>query len=78
MSNFISGLKSDIDAMLDYREALGYSRKSYEARLKSLDRFCAAVCPEADILTREIVTGWKNSTAASRKKLPQSVCSETI
>jgi integrase len=58
MSEYISGLAPDIIAMLDYREALGYSRKSQEACLKSLDRFCAANCPEADTLTKEIVFDW--------------------
>jgi integrase len=55
---FVSALAPDINAMLDYREALGYLRKSHEARLKSLDRFCAGFYPEADTLTREIVIGW--------------------
>ena len=58
MSNFVSGLAPDINAMLDYREALGYSRKSQGAYFKSLDRFCAAAYPEANVLTKEIVLEW--------------------
>jgi integrase len=51
-------LAPDINAMLDYREALGHSRKSQSSQLKSLDKFCADVCPEATTLTKDIVIGW--------------------
>ena len=38
MSDFISRLAQDMDAMLGYRAALGYSRRSHEARLRNLCR----------------------------------------
>jgi len=58
MNDYISGIASDIVAMLDYRDALGYSRKSIGAILKNLDRFCADFYPEATVLTKEMVCGW--------------------
>ncbi|MGI6154270.1 MAG: tyrosine-type recombinase/integrase, partial [Christensenellaceae bacterium] len=58
MSDFISGIAPDIRAMLDYREALGYKRASHEARLVSLDRFCASNYPDATVLSQDIVMNW--------------------
>ena len=58
MSEFISCLAPAINAMMDYRVALGYSRNTYIPQLKSLDRFCAANYPEADTLTRDAVINW--------------------
>jgi len=58
MSDFISEIAPDINAMLDYREALGYSRKHQSVHLKSLDRFCASIYPETSTLTKEIVLDW--------------------
>ena len=58
ITTFSSGIAQDIDAMLDYREALGYSRKTQSSHLKSIDRFCAAIYPDASTLTKEIVLGW--------------------
>lgn len=60
MSKFISGFASDIDAMLSYREALGFSRNSYQPALQNFDRYAAVNYPEMKALTREIATGWIN------------------
>ena len=60
MSKFISGFAADLDAMLSYREALGFSRNSYQSALQNFDRHVALNYPETEILTREIVTGWIN------------------
>ncbi len=58
MDEFVSGMAADITAMLDYREALGYSRKSQGAILKSFDRFCANCFDGFDVLTKEMVFAW--------------------
>ena len=58
MSEFISALAPHIQSMLDYREALGYSRKTHESRLRSLDRFCEANYSDSDTLTQDIVSEW--------------------
>lgn len=60
MSKFISCFASDIDAMLLYREALGFSRNSYQSALQNFDRYAAASYPETGLLTREIAAGWIN------------------
>jgi len=58
MSKFISSLASEIKAMLDYREALGFSRKTHEASLMKFDCFCANNYPEIQYLSKEIVMDW--------------------
>jgi len=58
MSNFISALGPAMDAMLDYREALGYSRKTHSGILSSIDRFFAAHYPNAETLTQDAVLEW--------------------
>jgi integrase len=67
--NFVSGIGADINAMLDYREALGYSRKSHGQYFSSLDKFCVNFYPDASVLTKEIVLGWldEQHSAVSRK-----------
>jgi len=58
MSKFISDFADDLEAMLSYRGALGYSRLTHESNLMSFDRYAAERYPEAAILSRELVTGW--------------------
>jgi len=58
MKNFISRFAVDLDAMLSYREALGFSRRSQEPALLNFDRYAATHFPESDVLDREIVTSW--------------------
>ena len=58
MSKFVSSFSSEMTAMLDYREALGFSRKTHEATLMKLDCFCANNYPEAQCLTKEIAMEW--------------------
>ena len=58
MSKFTSSLASEMTAMLDYREALGFSRKTHEAVLMKFDSFCANNYPEIQCLTKEIVMEW--------------------
>lgn len=59
-NTFISIFADDIEAMLSYREALGFSKRTYERALLSIDRYVADNHPEALNLSREIVTGWIN------------------
>lgn len=47
-----------IEAMLDYRQALGFSPKSHEANLRSMDLFYACHYPGAKRLTKEMVLSW--------------------
>jgi integrase len=61
MRDFISNFATDIYAMLSYREALGFSRRSHEPALSSFDRFAAMNYPETMTLCREMVTGWIDS-----------------
>jgi integrase len=58
MNEFISSLASEMTAMFDYREALGFSRKTHEATLLKFDFFCANNYPDAECLTKEMVMEW--------------------
>jgi integrase len=58
MSIFSSSFAPDINALLEYRDALGYVRQTVQPPLKSLDGFCANKYPEATVLTKEIVIAW--------------------
>jgi integrase len=44
--------------MLDYREALGYSRRTHSSSLMSFDRFCAEQGADGISLEREHVQAW--------------------
>lgn len=58
MSKFISNLSPMIEAMLDYREALGFSRQSHMSSLMSFDRYCAEYDPGAVTLNKGTVVAW--------------------
>ena len=58
MSKFSSNLAPLMEAMLGYKEALGYSRQSYESGMLNFDRFCVGHFPEETCLTKEIVLKW--------------------
>jgi len=58
MRNFISTFAADLNAMLSYREALGFSRRSQEPELLNFDRYAATHFPKSSALGREMVTGW--------------------
>ena len=55
---FKSRFAERISAMLEFKEALGYSRSSYHKFLLNFDRFCYENYPDASILTQEIVMSW--------------------
>ena len=64
MNGFISRLGLSMDAMLDYREALGFSRKSYTGILSNIDSFLATNYPDAETLTLEAAWEWLNDQCA--------------
>lgn len=55
---FSSGFAARIEAMLEWRTALGYSRATLEYPMLGFDRYCLAHPPGEPILTRELVTAW--------------------
>lgn len=64
-----------IEDMLQYKESLGYSRKSYEGFLKDFGRYLEDKYPKLDYLTEEITLGWciqrdtEQSSGYSRRAL---------
>jgi len=58
MYEFRSGLKESINSFLNYREALGYSRKSQTALLKGFDAFCARHYPDEAHLSKDMAIEW--------------------
>ena len=58
MITFTSAFASRIEAMLEWREALGYSRRTLTYELLSFDRFCVRCRPGETVLSRELVTAW--------------------
>lgn len=58
MITFTSAFASDIKAMLEWREALGYSRAALNYPMLSFDRFCATRHPGESLLTRDLATAW--------------------
>ena len=58
MSEFVSRLAPAMSALLDYRVALGYSRKTHELHFASIDHFFANKYPDADCLTQSAVMEW--------------------
>lgn len=55
---FGSGFATYIEAMLEWRTTLGYSRRTLDYPMLSFDRFCQARQPGEAILTRELATAW--------------------
>ena len=58
MTNFISAFAPRLEAMLLYRETLGFSRHTREYCLKSFDRFCSEYYPELESLSKGVVLKW--------------------
>lgn len=54
-----------LESMIEFKTALGYSPKTYEPRSRSFDRYCVDALYEGTELTKELVTGWINTTDAS-------------
>lgn len=55
---FFSRMAPHMEAMIAYKQALGYSPKTYLAHCKNLDRYYQKHFPEADCLNKEIVLKW--------------------
>lgn len=61
MRAFESKLGPMMTAFLDYRVALGYSRKHFQEVLRQLDKYIFSEYPNAEELSGEIVTEWMNA-----------------
>lgn len=66
MSEFTSKFASAIDAMLDYRVALGLSDTVLKNRLWNFDRYCAEHHPDVNTMTKSLVFAWLNSKGESK------------
>jgi integrase len=58
MKTFESVLTPQIELFLRQKRALGFSYKSEEGLLRSLERYCATQHPSAITITRDIADGW--------------------
>ena len=67
---FSSNFAQSINAMLEYRVALGLAQKALEANLIRFDRYCIENYPEANILSKDIVFGW---IEFQQKHYPKSI-----
>jgi len=55
---FMSAFAEQIMEMLEFKEALGYARSSYDKFLLNFDRFCVKEYPDLNTLTQEIIMHW--------------------
>ncbi|MBZ9623680.1 tyrosine-type recombinase/integrase [Clostridium sp. FP2] len=55
---FESELATSMEAMIKYKESLGYSRVTYEPYLRMIDKFCFEHYPQETRLTKELVLKW--------------------
>lgn len=67
MFSYKSNFATDIWNLMNWREALGYSKSSYQASLKSFDTYCIKYCPQANVLTKEVAFGFLNYIRENRK-----------
>lgn len=58
MITFTSAFASRIEAMLEWREALGYAGRTLAYGMQSFDRFCVRRRPGETVLNRELATAW--------------------
>ncbi len=63
MSAFTSSFASHIEAMLEWRTALGHSPRDMTNAMAGFDSFCASRYPDETVLTRELATAWCQDTA---------------
>jgi integrase len=57
-SPFSSLFAKQMNNMLQYKKALGYSRSSYYKFLLNFDKFCIQYFPEESVLTQKLVMNW--------------------
>jgi integrase/recombinase XerD len=55
---FISDFSPYMKDMLEYKEALGFSRSSYQYKLMDFDKFCVTHFPHETTLSKEMVWQW--------------------
>lgn len=55
---FKSRLAESMEAMINYKESLGYSRSTYEPFFRMIDKFCFERHPHESVLTKELVLEW--------------------
>lgn len=67
MNVFTSVFALLINTMLDYREALGYSRVTHSANLQAFDRYCAERGIEKAALTKKLVWSYINDLSAKKR-----------
>jgi len=65
---FLSTFADNMEAMLEYRKALGFSASKYVYELQNFDRYTADNFPQRNILDREMVTGWLNQHLNKSRK----------
>ena len=58
MRKLQSHFRARIEAMIKYKEALGFSATSYFAHLFGFDRYCCSLFPDETELTKELVMSW--------------------
>ena len=69
-----SGLAKWIADMLDFRDAMGFLRRTRENVMRRFDSYCCESHPGASVLTEEIVRGWlafessRGAVASLRKR----------
>lgn len=57
-SPFTSRFAKQMDDMLNFKEALGYSKSSYFKFLLNFDRFCGQYHPNESVLKKELIMEW--------------------
>jgi len=62
---FVSAFASRLDAYQAFRVARGFSRETHLGALVCFDKFCAATCPGATSMTRDVAFGCLESASAS-------------
>lgn len=71
LSHYQSNFAHRMEAMLAYKEAMGYSRSTFEGNLRLFDQFCISHFPEEHDLTQKLVMAWlrkKNSESVNGLK----------
>jgi len=66
-SSFISVFASMMDAMLDYREALGYFQLTHRANLQAFDRYCVERGVKKPSLTKVLVQSYMNELSTKKR-----------
>jgi len=56
--NFKESLEKDYAEMLDLKEAIGYSRITYQSHIKEFIEFCGNTYPNASCITKEMLNLW--------------------